>query len=215
MATRIIVADDHDMFRECLVQRLNQEADLEVVGHVGDAAEAAALARTVMPDGVLLDISMPGSPFLAGQEIRRFCERTKLIYLTAHLSDQTIEESLRSGAQGFVTKRHGADKLLEAVRAVVQGQYYFVPEVRARLIFQDGSPSPVQRVTTRTGLLSPREREVLRLLAEGQSVKQVAQTLHVSYKTVDNQTSSIMKKRQVHSRAELVRYAIREEMATV
>ena len=201
------------MFRECLVQRLNQEADFEVVAHVGDAAEAAVLARSLLPDVVLLDINMPGSPFLAGQEIRRFCDHTRLIFLTAHLSDQMIEESLRSGAQGFVTKRYGSDKLLDAVRAVTLGDYYFVPEVRARLIFQDGSPSPVQRVTTRTGLLSPREREVLRLLAEGQSVKQVAQTLHVSYKTVDNQTSSVMKKLQLHSRAELVRYAIREEMA--
>ena len=213
MSTRILIADDHDMFRECVVQRLNQEADFEVVAHVGDAAEAALLARSLLPDVVLLDINMPGSPFLAGQEIRRFCEHTRVIFLTAQLSDQMIEEGLRSGAHGFVTKRHGSDKLLEAVRAVAQDQYYFVPDVRARLVFEDGAASATQRVTTRSGLLSPREREVLRLLAEGHSVKQVAQALHVSYKTVDNQTSSVMKKLQVHSRAELVRYAIREEMA--
>ena len=213
MATRLLVADDHDMFRECVVQRLEEEEDFEVVAHVGDASEAAHLARDLIPDVVLLDINMPGSPFIAGQEILRNYAATRLIYVTAHLSDQSIDECLRVGAHGFVTKRHSCDRLVEAIRAVLGGEYYFVPEALERLVL-DGDV-PVLSGVTRSSLLSPRERGVLRLLAEGQSLKQVAQMLCVSYKTVDNQTSSVMKKLALHSRTELVRYAIREQMAVV
>ena len=215
MATRLLVADDHEMFRQCVVERLNEEPDLEVVAHVGNAGDALHLARQTEPDVVLLDVNMPGSPFLAAQEILRYCERAQLLFLTAHQSDQAISESLRAGARGFVTKHHAAEELVDAVRAVAAGRCYFVSEVRDRLISDGDALSPSADLATRSSLLSPREREVLRLLAEGHSVKQVAQLLHVSYKTVDNQTSSVMKKLQVHSRAELVRYAIREEMALV
>jgi DNA-binding NarL/FixJ family response regulator len=201
------------MFRECLIDRLNEEENLDVVGHAADATEALALAKEACPDVVLLDINMPGSPFLAGQEILRHCDRVRLVFLTAHLSDQAIGESLRIGARAFVTKGHGADQLIEAIHAVAAGGYYFVPEVRQRLVFDGDIPRVPSDISTRSSLLSPREREVLRLLAEGHSVKQVAQMLHVSYKTVDNQTSSVMKKLQIHSRAELVRYAIREKLA--
>jgi two-component system, NarL family, response regulator NreC len=215
MRIRILVADGHAMFRQCLLQRLNLESDMAVVAAVGDVSEAVEEARTLMPDVVLLDADMPGNPFLAGREILRHSENTRLVYLAACCSDRTIAEGLDAGAHALVTKHYSGDILVEAVRTVLSGHRYFVPEVTSRLVFEAAESCPDDRVRTRASLLSPREREVLALLADGRSVKQVAQVLHLSYKTVDNQTCSIMRKLQVHSRAELVRYALREEPATV
>lgn len=212
MATRILVADDHDIFRECAVDRLNQEPDFEVVSHVADAAEAIFSAKAHPPDIVLMDINMPGSPFVAGLEIQRYCQACRLIFLTGHPSDQNVADGLHSGARGMVTKRCPMSVLVDAVRAVVQGQYYFVPEVLSRLAFENGVPSLRQEIAATTSPLTPREREVLRLLAEGYSAKQTAKALYVSSRTIGNQTSSIMAKLRIHNRAGLVLYAIQEQM---
>lgn len=214
MPRRILVADAHEMCRQCLVQRLNLEGDMDVVAAVGKVPAAVEKARALRPDVVLLDADMPGNPFLAGREILRHGEHVRLVCLTACCSDRIIAESLDAGAHALVTKHDRADTLVEAVRAVLSGRRYFVPEALSRLVFEGDELRPGDQVRTRAALLSPREREVLALLAEGRRVKQVAQVLHLSTKTVDNQTGSIMRKLQIHSRAELVRYALREEQAT-
>jgi len=212
MATRILIADDHDIFRECTVARLNQEEGFQVVGDVAHAAGAVVQGKALSPDIVLMDINMPGSPFLAGPEFGRHCPHCRVIFLTGHPSDQNVADCLWSGARGIVTKRHSMSTLVEAVRAVVRGEYYFVPEILARLTFENGVPLLQPEIAARTSSLTPREREVLRMLAEGHSVKQTAQALYVSARTIGNQTSSIMAKLRIHNRASLVRYAIREQM---
>jgi DNA-binding NarL/FixJ family response regulator len=212
MATRILIADDHDIFRECTVGRLSQEEGFQVVGHVAHAAEVVLQGKAISPDIVLMDINMPGSPFLAGSGLRRQCPHCHVVFLTGHPSDQNVADCLWSGARGIVTKRHSMSILVEAVRAVVRGEYYFVPEVLARLTFEDGVPSLRPEIAAKTSSLTPREREVLRMLAEGHSVKQTAKALYVSVRTIGNQTTSIMAKLQIHNRAGLVRYAIREQM---
>ncbi|NLX58407.1 MAG: response regulator transcription factor [Phycisphaerae bacterium] len=212
---RIVVADDHEMFRECLVERLNQEPDLQVQAHVGDAAETAMLVRDINPDVVLLDIDMPGSPFVAAGEIARRSPSTKVIFLSDRHADRHIARCIDVGARGFILKSHDVRSLVTAIRDVAAGQWHFVPEVLCRMVVQGDTLSLKESPQTRLSQLTPREVEVLRLLAEGQSVKQAARSLGVSYKTVDNQASSLMRKLDIHSRAELVRYAIREELAVV
>ncbi|MBN2583740.1 MAG: response regulator transcription factor [Planctomycetes bacterium] len=212
---RVVAADDHEMFRECLVERLNQEPDIQVIAHVGDAAEAALLVRDMCPEVVLLDIDMPGSPFVAAGEIARRCPATSIIFLSAYHADRHIARCIDAGARGFVLKSHDVQSVAAAIRDVAAGKWHFVPEVLCRMVVEDGAPTLKELPQTRFAQLTPREVEVLRLLAEGQSVKQAARSLGVSYKTVDNQTSSLMGKLDIHSRAELVRYAIREELAVV
>lgn len=211
----IIICDDHDMFRECLIDRLSGEPDLAIVAGVGDASAAVLLARDFSPDIVLMDVDMPGSPFLAASDITRRCPSTKIIFLSACSADRLVARSIEAGARGYVLKSHRAERVIEAIRDVAAGKLHFVPEVLARLAVDGKSVTLAGMPKTRFSQLTPREVEVLRLLAEGLSVKQVARSLGVSYKTADNQTSSLMKKLDIHSRAELVRYAIREELAVI
>jgi DNA-binding NarL/FixJ family response regulator len=215
MAIRVIVAAEHEMFRECLVRRLSEEPDLQVVADAGDASEAARQAGKLLPDVVVLEVEMPGGPFVAGREMLRRRRSPKLVCLADHCSDALVAEGLRTGAQGYVLKGCSAAELVRAIREVAAGRRYYAKEVAARLLPEGDGVGAVPARRMRAARLSPRELEVLCLLAEGHSVKQAAALLKVSYKTVDNQATSLMKKLDIHSRAELVRYAVRERLVVV
>ena len=209
----ILLANGHTMFRECLVSRLNIEEDMKVLVQTGNATDLPALVRDLAPQVVLLDPQMPGSPLLAARDICRRFPDTHLVIFGDSFSDSLIALVADVRASGFILKDQGLEELFEALRVVVAGGVCFAPQVLARMV--DGDSPGSDGAETRLNRLSPREIEVLRLLAEGQSVKQAARSLGVSYKTVDNQTSSVMRKLDLHSRAELVRYALREQVAVL
>lgn len=219
MNARIILADHHAMFRECLALHLSREDHMTVVGEVSDAAELLPLARQVEPDVVIIEVQMPGAPLSVVRDLRKFVPGARILFLTDVVADGLIQENLRAGAHGYVLKKYPTAILGEAIRTVMEGRRYFVSEVKQRFTTVAAAAASNRNNApgneTLLSRVSPREMVVLRLLAEGRSVKEVACSLNVSYKTVDNQTSSLMRKLDIHSRADLVRYAIREQLATV
>lgn len=213
MNARILLADHHVMFRECLCHGLDHQPDMSVVGEISDASQLLPMAREITPDVIVIEVQMPGAPLSVVRDLRKFVPAAQVIFLTDSVADGLIQENLRCGACGYVLKQYPMAILAEAIRCVFGGKQYFVSEVQQRML--GWSNSDGAEAETALSKISPRELIVLRLLAEGRSVKQVAYDLQVSYKTVDNQTSSVMRKLDIHSRADLVRYAIREQLATV
>ncbi|MBI2455687.1 MAG: response regulator transcription factor [candidate division NC10 bacterium] len=211
---RVLVADDHAVFRAGLRLLLEAGGDMEVVGEAGDGLEAVEKALTLQADLVLMDLAMPT---LNGVEaIRRIKERQPrmpILALTMHEDDRYFFRALQAGASGYVVKGSRAEELLTAIRVVCRGEVYLYPSVARRLLeeYRDGG-----RVTGgRAETLTPREREILQLFAEGRTGKEVADRLCLSPHTVERHRANIMGKLGLHNRAELVRYAIRHGLIDV
>jgi DNA-binding NarL/FixJ family response regulator len=207
---KVLLADDHRLLIDGLRSLLAKRPDLEIVGVAKDGLEAVDLATRYRPDILLLDISMPGLNGIdAARQILRDSPYTKIIMLSMHDDRRFIQESLRVGARGYLLKESAAAEVIAAINAVERGQLFFSSSVREQILrdyvdlIQDGdgpSASP----------LSPREREVLQLLAEGKSTKEIAGVLSVSVKTVESHRKQTMDKLSLYSVAELTKYAIRE-----
>lgn len=214
---RLIVADDHVMFREALKVRLDNENDMEVVGDCSYARDLLRLADDRQFDLVLVDVEMPGNPLQAVRELLRNYQGVRVIACSPYCADNIIARCLQAGVHGIVLKTQNTAALLEAIRAVASGGQYYAAEVQDRLQFSKGQAgnSNGDKPQTRLSQLTRRELEVIRLLAQGQSLKQVAQSLYVSYKTVDSHTYNLMRKLGLRNRAELVHYAIREKVVSV
>jgi len=207
----ILIADDHDSVRELLKYRLDSQADMKVVAHVGDADAAAVQASTLQPDIVLMDIDMPGlSAFAAAERIGSACPKTRIIFFTAFIRDRFIEQALAVQAWGYVTKTETADVVVKAIRNVASGFAYFSPAVQARLVMGPKGPRLAQENQSLSSSLTDREREVLCYIARGMPKKDIADTMCVSVKTVDFHCSNLMDKLRIHDRVELARFAIRE-----
>jgi len=208
---KVLIVDDHGLVRDSLSSSLCHRADLEVVGVAEDADDAITKVLELQPDVVLMDIDMPGiSCFDAIQILRSRAPQIKVILVTAYEHDEHIEQALRVKANGFVTKSEGLACLTEAVRNVAAGRVHFSPEVMNRLVINGDEIRLENPPKSRLGMLSPRERELLRVLARGVSLKDAAAILAISYKTADKQKASLMAKLDIHDRVELARYAIRE-----
>jgi len=208
---RIRVVDDHGLVRDSVSVSLDREPDFEVVGLAEDADDAITKVLTTRPDLVLMDIDMPGiSCWDAIQIIRSRAPETKFILVTAYEHDEHLEQALRVKANGFVTKHEGITALSEAVRSVASGRIHFSPEIMNRLVINGDEIRLDNPPRSRLSTLSPRERELLRVLARGVSLKDAAAILGISYKTADKQKASLMAKLDIHDRVELARYAIRE-----
>jgi DNA-binding NarL/FixJ family response regulator len=208
---RILVVDDHGLIRDSLSNSLSRESDFSVVGLAEDADDAITKVLESRPDLVLMDIDMPGiSCFDAIQIIRSRAPDTKFILVTAYEHDEHLEQALKVKANGFVTKSEGLTSLTEAVRNVASGRVHFSPEVLNRLVIKGDDIKLENPPRSRLSMLSPRERELLRVLARGVSLKDAAAILGISYKTADKQKASLMAKLDIHDRVELARYAIRE-----
>ena len=210
MQCRILLADDHPLFREGL-RHLLEAHGYTVVGEAADGHAAARAVRTLSPDIVVMDIRMPGRNGIdTTREIRRESPTLPVILLTVHDEPAYVGEALGAGARGFVLKTEASADLLRAVEEVLRGGLYVSP----RLSF-------AVEETIRTGVpaapdpLSPREREVLQLVAEGRTNKAIAGTLVISVKTVESHRASIMRKLDLHDTASLVRYAIRNRLIDV
>ena len=210
---RCVIADDHEMLRYGVRRLLEDAPDFAVVGEAGDAAEALKLVLQHRPDLVLLDISMPGmSSFEAGRLIEEHCAGTRIVYLTMHEDWEYVQQALRSGASGYLLKDTPAPLLLSALREVHRGERSWSPQVRTKL--KDGAILRNQVVGTplRRSTLTLREREVMKLLAEGHTVKQAAAVLGVSVKTVEAHKFNLMRKLDIHNKAQLVTVAIQKKI---
>jgi DNA-binding NarL/FixJ family response regulator len=208
---KVLIADDHDAVRELLRDRLEQQVDISVAAHVGDADAAVNAATEVKPDVVLMDIDMPGlSAFDGAARITARCPDCRIIFFTAFVRDHYIEKALAAQAWGYVTKTERPETILKAVRSVADGFTYFSPAVQQRLVMTADGVRLRQPEHARISSLTPRESEVLCYLAKGMAKKEIAQAMSVAVKTVDYYCTEVMNKLAIHDRVELARYAIRE-----
>jgi len=203
MPLRVVLADDHLIFRQGL-KALLESHGVEVVADVADGGAAVDAVRQLAPDVVVLDMVMPVLTGVeAAQEITRIASHTHILLLSGLDDPRTVPAALRAGVRGFVLKAQGADDLLRAIESVLQGALYVSSGASQAVVdacATGETPNP----------LSPRERQVVQLVAAGQSNKQIAQTLHISVETAEFHRGRVMRKLSIHDVAGLVRYAIRE-----
>lgn len=213
MAIRCIIVDDHTLFREGLRRVLESEADLLVVGEASHAMEGIEQVRKLRPDVVLMDIGMPGtSSFEAARQIDKECPGTRLIFLTMHEDEEYLLQCLDVGAFGYILKDAPAPKLIGAVRDVSQGRKYLSPQVLGKLVDDFRLRAQRGRGQSRGATLTPREREVVKMIAEGNSVKEIAALLGLSIKTIEAHKFNLMRKLDIHNKAQLVTYAIQKKI---
>jgi len=212
---RILLADDHTILREGIRSLLDDEADMEVVGEAEDGMQAVKLANQLEPDVVIMDIAMPLLNGLeATRQIRRNHPQTKVLILTMHENEEYIRQVLASGAMGYILKDAAARELLDAIRAVHRGEAILSPAV-TRLVIEDYLRWGELQPQNDASILSPRERQVLQLIAEGYTNKQIAEILSISIKTVQAHRTSIMNKLDLHDRGELIKYAIQKKIIEI
>jgi DNA-binding NarL/FixJ family response regulator len=214
---RVLLTDDHTLFRQGIRTLLAAEPDIEVVGEAADAAQAVTLARQVRPDVVLMDIGMNGmSSFEATRQIRKERPETHVVFLSMYDDDEYLAECVEIGANGYVLKDSPADQLLTALREVHNGGAYLSARLLARLVadFRTPGSGPVTEGLSRArfGNLTKREHEILKMLAEGKSVKEIATSFELSVKTIEAHKFNLMRKLDIHNKAQLVHYAIRKKI---
>lgn len=208
---RIVVADDHTLIRRGIVGLLDDQPDMEVVGEADNGAEALQKVRELKPDVVLLDIGMPGTSGIeTARQIATGIPQTRVLILTMHKREGYLREALRAGAAGYVVKGSDVQDLLTAVRTVSSGDTYVDPSLTTALVTDYLRQAEAGEALGSSAILTPREREVLRLVAQGNTTRQVADLLHISPHTVRTHRDNVMGKLELHSIAELTAYAIRE-----
>jgi len=201
------------LFRQGIRTLLSAEPDIDVVGEAANAADAVALTKQLRPDVVLMDIGMPGlSSFEAAREIRRERPESRVMFLSMYDDEDYLAECVEIGAGGYVLKDSPADQLLMAIREVQRGGSYLSPRLLARLVdgFRMHGQGAAGQAPFRT--LTKREREILKMLAEGRSVKEIASTFELSVKTVEAHKFNLMRKLDIHNKAQLVQYAIQKKV---
>jgi DNA-binding NarL/FixJ family response regulator len=211
MKPRLLLADDHTLLLEGI--RLMLEPEFELVGSVEDGQALLAAAKTLKPDVILLDISMPVLNGIdAARRLRKLLPSAKLIFLTMHADPDYVAEAFRAGAMGYLLKRAAASELLTAIRAVLKGNHYVSPLVtRNALELLISTPKPRGKFSDR---LTPRQREVLQLVAEGRSRKEIAAILNISVKTVEFHKATLMRELNLGTAADFTRYAIEHGIIT-
>lgn len=204
MPTRVVLGDDHALVRQGLRSLLEREK-FQVVAEASDGQEVVRHVETLGPDVAVIDISMPTLNGIdAARELARCCPKTKTILLTQHEEEQYIHEALQAGVRGYVLKSQAASDLVHAIQQVCRGGFYLSPGVSQAVVqaYRSKSDKP-------SDPLSGRERQVLQLIAEGRSTKDVASLLGISVKTAESHRSRLMQKLDIHETASLVRYAVR------
>jgi len=215
MSVRIILAEDHRITREGLVNLLRERADMEVVGEAENGRDAVRLAKELSPDLVIMDVTMPD---LNGIDATRIItsggNSTKVIALSMYSDKQFVQGMIQAGASGYLLKDCAFEELVNAIRAVIGGNTYLSPGI-AGIVVQDYLNKLTHDRSSADTALTTREREVLQLIAEGKSTKEIANRLSVSVKTVETHRRQIMEKLGIYSIAELTKYAIREGLTSI
>ncbi len=214
MSIRIVLADDHAIVREGLSQALREEEDMEIVGQASDGHAAVERAKELRPDIVIMDVNMPSlNGIEATREIQRKAAAVKVIALSVNAAKTCIKEVFRAGARAYLIKNCEFEELVRAVRTVAEGKTYVSPSI-GNMVVEDFVRLEEETEPTAFCLPTPREREVLQLLAEGDTIKRLALRLHVSHKTVEAHRLRIMSKLKVDTVAQLTKYAIQEGLTS-
>jgi len=213
---RVLIADDHTLVRDGIRSLLALVADIEIVGEAADGRESVEKVRRLMPDIVLMDLAMPIMGGLeATRRIRKEFPATKVLALTQYDDSEYVIPVIEAGARGFVTKMSSSSELASAIQAVYRGESYLSPSAAAAIVDEcqqrtivEGEQDPYQHLTDR-------EREVLKLVAEGYTAREIAELLVVSPKTVDWYKTSLMNKLNIHNKTDLIKFAIRKRVITL
>jgi DNA-binding NarL/FixJ family response regulator len=215
MKIKVLLADDHQIMREGLASLLEKHFDLEVVGQAGEGRTAVRLAEELQPDVVIMDVGLPSlNGIEATRQITAAVSGVKVIALSVHAENLYVAGMLQAGASAYLLKYSAAEELVRAIHLVVKGQTYLSPQIAGQVVdgYVGKHSSPDASVFT---ILTPREREVLQLYAEGRITRQIASLLHISAKTVEFHRRQIMDKLGCSSFADLIKYAIREGLANI
>jgi len=208
---RLLLADDHAVVRSGLRMLLQAQPDMVIIGEAETGQEAVQRAVELAPDVVLMDIEMPGMNGIeATRRIKAEAPATAVLALTMYEDDQYFFEMLRAGASGYVPKRAAPDELVSAIRAAGRGEVFLYPSLAGRLVKDYLQRGPAGESDAQNDELTPREQEVLTLIAEGYSNNEIADQLVISAKTVDRHRENIMRKLNLHNRVDLVKYALRK-----
>jgi DNA-binding NarL/FixJ family response regulator len=212
---RILLADDHTILRDGIRALLEDEPDMLVIGEAEDGRTAVKMACQLKPDVVLMDNAMPLLNGLeATRQIKRECPQVNVLILTMHENEEYIRQVLASGAMGYILKDAAARELLEAIHAVQRGEAVLSPAITRLVIENYLRWGDLQKEDNPHGL-TPREREVLQLIAEGYSTRQIAEILSISVKTVQAHRTNLMSKLDLHDRADLIKYAIQRKIIDI
>jgi DNA-binding NarL/FixJ family response regulator len=209
MPVRVLLVDDHTVMRQGVRMLLTLDPEIEVIGEAADGAEAVKLTRQLKPDVVLMDLLMPVMDGLSAiTEIRRDVPETEIVALTSLLEDSIVTDVVRAGAIGYLLKDASGEELIRAIKSAAQGQVHLSPKAAARLVKEVRAPENPQALTAR-------ETDVLKLLAQGKSNKEIAQQLKIGDKTVHSHVSNILSKLNVPSRTQAALYAIRSGLVSL
>jgi DNA-binding NarL/FixJ family response regulator len=208
---RVLLAEDHTIVRKGLRSLLDGEAGIEVIGEAEDGREAVEKVGQLLPDVVLMDITMPSLNGLeATRQIKKRFPEVKVVILTMHANEEYIFQILRAGASGYLVKQAAPTELLSAIQAAYRGESFLSPSISRKVIAEYIQQAEATAEKDSYDQLTDREREVLQLIAEGHPNREIADLLHISVKTVETHRANLMDKLDIHSTAELTRYAIRK-----
>ncbi len=206
---RIIIADDHPLFRDGVVQALEKETGIEVVGHVNDGSEALRMARDLLPDAILLDIAMPIKDGIStAAAISIACPATKIIILTVSEHEDDLMAAFKAGATGYVLKGISGRELGKVVKSVTDGDVYVSPKLASGMLLEMSRPKPHDPLEE----LTDREQEILQLVAQGLTNREIGQQLHLSEKTIKHYMTNVLQKLQVHSRVQAALLAQKQNL---